>query len=137
MIFFLINSCKQHCVIIYSFLNQDELATHCLLIGIKDADFNLQCISNAERLFSEMSSPKKHGQLCLYRNFYYDALLVSFTATTPVMTTDMNAGKKIYSQPSKLWEGFYTRLQSSFDISYWRICGVGMKRWVLKDKQDC
>ena len=60
-----IKSFEQTCILPNYFLNQGELAAHCSFIGTKDADFNLQCIPNAKRLFSETVSPKKHGQVSL------------------------------------------------------------------------
>ena len=73
-------------------LNQGELTIYCLFIGMKYSSFNSQYISNAKRLFYETLSPKKHGQVCLDRKDYYDALPVSFTANTPDITTATHIG---------------------------------------------
>ena len=75
-------------------MNQDELDSHCLLIGTKNADFYLQCISNAKKLFYETAPPKNHDQLCLEIKGYQDALIVSFTANTPAITTATHTGEE-------------------------------------------
>ena len=53
---------EQECVLLNEFLYQGELSDQCSFIGMNDADFNAQCLSNAKILFSETLSPKKHGQ---------------------------------------------------------------------------
>ena len=80
-------------------------------------------------LFSETVSPKNHGQVCLYIKGYKDKLLVSFTATTPYITTATHRGEKISSISSKLRKVFATKLQSSFCVSYRRVLDVVMQKW--------
>ena len=60
-IYFQTKSFEQQRALIHEFLNQGELAAHCSFIGMNDANFNLQCITNAKRLFSETLSQKHHG----------------------------------------------------------------------------
>ena len=64
---------------------------------MKDDGFNSHCISHAKHLFYEMVSPKTHGQVCLDQKQYQYALLVSFTSTTPPITTATNTGKSFFS----------------------------------------
>ena len=64
---------------------------------MKDAEFNYQCISNAERFFSETLSPKKQGQASFEKNDYQDSLLVSFTATQLFITTATQTGENLFS----------------------------------------
>ena len=57
-IYFQTKSFEQQRALIHEFLNQGELAAHCSFIGLKDADFISQRISNEKCLFSETVSPK-------------------------------------------------------------------------------
>ena len=52
--------------------------------------------------FYETVSPKNHGQVCMDRKFYQDALLVSFTANPPSITTANHTDEKISFPLSKL-----------------------------------
>ena len=104
-IYLWINSFEQQCILPYSFLNQGKNSAHCSLIVQKYDDFNFQCTSNAMHLFSETVSPKNHGQVCLYIKGYKDKLLVSFTATTPSITTATHTGEK-YLLYHQSWERF-------------------------------
>ena len=54
-------SFQQQCELLKTFLNKGGLSAHCSFIGLNDADFNSQCLSNAELLFYETLSPKNHG----------------------------------------------------------------------------
>ena len=94
------------------------------MIGLKYAEFHLKCISNEKRLFSEIVPPKKH------------ALLVSFTATLPAITTATHTGEN-----SLLHIEIYGRVipqscSHNFVCSYRKICDVGMKRRAMKAKED-
>ena len=42
---------EQQCVLLHILLNQGELYSHSSFIGLNDADFNVQCISNANVYF--------------------------------------------------------------------------------------
>ena len=95
-------------------MNQAELASHCSLIGTKDADFNSQCIYNAKRLFYETVSPKNHDRLCLVWKDYQDALLVWSNETPPAIDTDTHAGEK--STSSTFSHGFVKKLRLSFVV---------------------
>ena len=76
----------------HSFLNQGELASHCTFIGLNDAQFNLQCLSNVKCLFYETLSPKNHGRVSFDNKCYQDAVLVAFTATPSDATTATYTG---------------------------------------------
>ena len=67
---------EQECVILNSFLNQGELSDQCSFIGLNDAEFYSQCLSNAKHLFSETLSPKNHGQVSFDKKGDQDAVLV-------------------------------------------------------------
>ena len=86
-------SFEQQCVLIHEFLNQGDIAALFSFIGINDAYFNAQCLSNAQRLFSEILSPKKRWSMFWQRG-YQDSVLVSFIATPPAMTTATHSGEK-------------------------------------------
>ena len=73
-------------------MNQGKLSAHCSFIGMNDEDFNLQCLSNAKRLFSETLSQKNHGQASFDKQVYQYAVLVSFTETPPTITTGTHTG---------------------------------------------
>ena len=77
-------------------MNQGELAAHYSFIDMNGANFNLQCLSNANILFYEILSPKHHGQVSFDKKGYQDTVLVSFTATRPDITTATHAAGKIY-----------------------------------------
>ena len=62
---------------------------------MNETDFNSECLSNAKRLFYETLSPKNHGQVIFDKKGYQDAVLVSFTATSPAITTSTHTGKQI------------------------------------------
>ena len=100
-IFFRTKSFKQQCVLLYAFLNQVEITAHCSFIGLNYSDFNSQCLSNVKHSFSEMLSPKNHSQVSFDKKGYQDTVLVSFTATTPAITTNIHNGKHI-SFPSSM-----------------------------------
>ena len=93
-------------------LNQGKPAANCKLIDIKDADFDLQCISNEKQLFSETSQHKKHCQVNLEMKFHYYELLVSFNATSSSINTDTHTSKQIYSSQPNLQKSFATKLWS-------------------------
>ena len=99
--------------------------------------FNSQSLSNVKRLLYETSSPKKHGQVSFDKKGYQDAVLFSFTATPPTITTVIHTGEQISSPFSSKRKGFDTKLCSSFGVTYWKVCDVGMKRRALKAKQNC
>ena len=90
-------------------MRRGEIADHCSLIGLKDADFNSQFISNAKRLFSETLSPKNHGQVCLDRKGYQYELLVSFTLTTSAISAATHTDEQLSYMYSKLQKGFPTK----------------------------
>ena len=69
-------SFKQQCIILNALLNQCELSSKCSFIELNDADFNFNCLSNIERLFSETLSPKKYSQVSYGKKGYQDAVLV-------------------------------------------------------------
>ena len=73
----------------------------------------------------------------VWKKSYHDAVLVSFTATPPVITTATNTGEQISSTFSSKSKGFTTKLHSSFGVTYRKFWHVGMKRQELKAKQDC
>ena len=127
---------EQQCVLINALLNQGELAPHCSFIGLNGADFNSWCLSNAKHIFYELSSTKNHGQLSFYKEGYQDAVLVSFTATTPNSTTSIHTGEQISSTLSIKRKSFSTELCSWFGVSYRKIRDVGIKRQALKAKDD-
>ena len=80
-------------------------------IGMNDAYFNSQCLSCEKRVFSETLSPKDHGQVSFDKNVYKYAVLVSFTATPPAITTATKNGLQIYSTSSIKRKGFATKLR--------------------------
>ena len=53
----------------------------------------IQC----KRLFTETVSTKKHGQLSLEKKVYQEALVVSFTAPPPAITTSTQTGEQTSS----------------------------------------
>ena len=67
---------------------------------------------------------------------YQDAPLVSFTATSPEITTSNHTGEQISSTPSNIRNIFDKKLRSSFGVYHQRIRGIGMERQALKAKQD-
>ena len=79
---------------------------------MKDADFNLQCVSNSKHLFYETISLKNHGQVCLDRKCYQGSLLVLFIETTPASTTATYTFKQISSPQSNVKKDFATKLLS-------------------------
>ena len=83
---------EQQCVLLHAFLNRGELAAQFSFIGLNDANFNSQCLSNAKCLFYETLSPKKHGKVIFDKKGYQYAVLFSFTAITPVITTATHRG---------------------------------------------
>ena len=88
---------EQKCVLLHAFLNQGDISYHCSFIGINDADFNSQCLSNAKRLYSETLSPKKHGQLSFDKKFIRMQAwfhLLQHLLTLPQLFT---LGKQIFS----------------------------------------
>ena len=91
-IIFLTKSFEHQCVIIHTFLNQGDLAAHCLFIGHNYSDFNSRCLSNAESLFYETLPPKNHSQVSFDKKGYQDAVLVLFTATPPAINTANHTG---------------------------------------------
>ena len=99
-------------------MNQGELAAHCPFIGLKCADFNSQCLSNAKYLFSETLSPKNHGQVSFDKKGYHDAVLVSFTATPPNITTTIHTREKTPSLSSIRRKDFPTKSHLSFGVTY-------------------
>ena len=62
--------------------------------------------------------------------------MVSFTATSPNITTYFHTGGKpsLLSRKNKY---FATKLRSSFSVSYQKTRDVGMKPGALKAKDDC
>ena len=90
---------EQQCVILHALLNQGKLSDNCSFIGLNDEDFISQCLFNANCLSSEMLSPKKYGQVIFDKKGYQDAILVSFTATTPTITTDTYTVEQISYPP--------------------------------------
>ena len=87
---------EQECVILNSFLNQGELSDQCSFIGLKYSDLDPQCLFNTKHLFPEMLSPKHHGQVSFDKKGYQDAVIVSFTAKPPTITTAIHTGEQIY-----------------------------------------
>ena len=67
---------EQQCVLLHILLNQGELYSHSSFIGLNDADFNPQYISNAKCLFYETLSPKHYGQVSFDKKKYQDEFLV-------------------------------------------------------------
>ena len=61
--------------------------------------------------------PKKHGQVGFDKKCYQDAVLVSFTATPPDITTVTHTGERIYSPSSSKSKGYPTKLRSSFGVT--------------------
>ena len=118
MIFFWMKEFEQQCVLLNAFLKQGELSDHCSYIGLNDADFSSLCLSNAKHLFSEILSPKKHGQVRSGKTFSQDAVPVSSTATPPNITLYIYTGEQIYSPLSIKRKGFLTKLCSYFGVSY-------------------
>ena len=90
-------SFETQCVIIHALLNQGALASHCSFIGMNHAGFDSHCLSNMERVYSEILSPKHHSQVSFDKTCYQDAVLVSFAATPPVITTGTHTGEQISS----------------------------------------
>ena len=86
------NPFEQKFVLLHALLNQGELSDHCSFNGLNEADFNLRCLSNAKRLFSETLSPKKSGQVRFDKKVYQYTVLVSFTATPHDITTNIYNG---------------------------------------------
>ena len=80
---------------------------------------------------------KKKGQVCLDRKVYQDALIVSFTATPPAITTSTNTGEQISSLSSKIQMGFAKKLRSLFGILHQKFSDVRMKRRALQSKKYC
>ena len=78
---------------------------------------------------------KNHGRVCLDIKGYKDALIISFTTILPNITTSHKV-EKVCSTSSNLHKGSPTKIWSPFDVSYRRICGIGMKWRVLKSEQD-
>ena len=95
-IYFQKKSFEQQCVIPNALSNQDETSSNYSFIGLNDAYFNSRCFSNAIFLFSETLPPKHHGQVSFDKKGYQDAVLVSFTATPPNITTAINNGEQIH-----------------------------------------
>ena len=129
------NSFEQKFVILHTLLNQGELSDYCLFIGLDDAYFNLRCLSNANRLFSEILSPKNPIQLSFGKKVYHDIVLVSFTATLPVINTNTCAREQISSPLSSKRNVFATKSRSFFGITYPTFRDFGMKWQALKDKK--
>ena len=77
---------------------------------MNDSGFNSRLISNAKRLFSETVSPKTHVQIFLDKKCYHRALIFSFTATPPYITTATHIGEQIYSSSSNMRNCFATKL---------------------------
>ena len=130
-------SFENQCVLLNTLLNLGELSYHCSFIGLNDVDFNSRCLFNAKYLFSEMLSPKNHGQVSFDQNNNQDAVLLSFTETLPNITTDTHTREQISSPLSSKRKYFATKLCSSFGVNYQKICDVVMKRQSLKSKDDC
>ena len=70
------------------------------------------------------------------KNGYQDAVLVSFTATPPDITTANHTGKEIFSPSLIKRKGFAKKISSPFGVTYRIIRGVGIKRQVLNAKYD-
>ena len=85
---------------------------------MNDSGFNSRLISNAKRLFSETVSPKTHVQIFLDKKCYHRALIFSFTATPPYITTATHIWEQIYSPSSNMRNCFATKLFSSFGVTY-------------------
>ena len=58
----------------------------------------IHIVYQTQTFLSETVSPKTHGQGCLDIKYYQDALLFSFTATKPTITTDINTATNIEEQ---------------------------------------
>ena len=79
---------------------------------MNETDFNSECLSNAKRLFYETLSPKNHGQVIFDKKGYQNAVLVSFTATLPAISTATHTGEQICSPLSSKSKYFATKLHS-------------------------
>ena len=116
--FFWTKSFEQQCVIIHALLNQGEAYAHCSFIGLNDAYFNSQCLSNEKRLFSENLLPKNHSQESFDKKSHQDAVMVSFTTTPPSITIAIHIGEEVYSPNSSYRKGFSTEIYSLFVFNY-------------------
>ena len=66
--------------------------------------------------------------------FYHGAILVSFTATPPVINTANYVGGGLSSPSSNVRNIFETNLRSSFGVLFKIVHDIGMKWWALKAK---
>ena len=74
--------------------------------------FNPKCLSNENILLYQTLSPKKHRQVIFDKIGYQYKVLVSITATSPNITTDIHAGEQIYSPLSSKRKCFATKSRS-------------------------
>ena len=81
-----------------------------------------------KRLFSETLSMKNQGQESFDNKVYQDTVLVSLTTTLPIINTATYTREHIYSLSSIKRIDFATQLHSSFCVTYWKFCDVGIKR---------